>query len=597
MNRTLRIARADFRRLLRRRRVWAATLLLSLALLPSLPAVATPERRPIAETLLVVPVEMLSFVLIVVAAVGYDTLGAARGTTRAMVTLAGTRRAVLVGRYCSRVVAAWLVVAAVLVAGNVVVAVNYGQPYLLGYWTMAGWLLVYTGVWNTVATGFTAMFGSSLRAMLALAGTYALFSPVTGLWNVVIRPGAALVVTGSTAVPSYEVLARAPLWLRVTERLNPVLNLYYVLRWSVQTVGPGTPVGGPLPNIAGVGVLVVFAGLPLVGGLRRFERADLDATPPGQSFRARLRDRLAGVRRRLRRAAIRLVPDTVAHPTGTTTLGRIRLLVRADLRRATHQWLPVGGLVVALTLIGSSLARTGTSTIFDTATQLMRIPGAFRFGVLALGLAVGGRALSGEVAAGTVHRQLTAGGRRCEVLTATVCARLSIVLGVVVSLWLVAEVLVILRLGRAYPDAFLAGIVSTLLFAGVWLAIVLGASAATSTYRALGIAFGTLLLFSPGVGGLWFAVVRPLMGYLATGAFETIVVGGYDAPAWALLVDRLNPFVAVATVETGLYALAGYDRGLVPPWWLVVFASVVTVGWLIGPLVGGLWGFDRRDLG
>jgi hypothetical protein len=53
---------------------------------------------------------------------------------------------------------------------------------------------------------------------------------------------------------------------------------------------------------------------------------------------------------------------------------------------------------------------------------------------------------------------------------------------VVVPLWFAAEALVILRLGRVYPGAFLAGVVSTLLFAAVWIAIVFGASAATSTY-------------------------------------------------------------------------------------------------------------------
>lgn len=65
------------------------------------------------------------------------------------------------------------------------------------------------------------------------------------------------------------------------------------------------------------------------------------------------------------------------------------------------------------------------------------------------------------------------------------------------------------------------------------------------------------------------------------------MIGGYDAPAWVLLVDRLNPFITAETVKTGLYALAGYDRGLVPPWWLVASAGVVAVGWLIGSLVVG----------
>jgi ABC-2 type transport system permease protein len=242
------------------------------------------------------------------------------------------------------------------------------------------------------------------------------------------------------------------------------------------------------------------------------------------------------------------------------------------------------------------LLRTGTSTIFDTATQLMRIPDTFRLGVLALGLTAGARALSGGVAAGTVNRQLTAGARRREIAIGTVCARSLIVFGVVVPLWLIAETLVVFRLGRVYPGAFLAGLVSTLLFAGVWLAIILGASAATSTYRAVGISFVIFLMFGSGFG-LWFAVVQPLIGQLATGTFESIILGGYDAPAWVLLVDRLNPFVAVETIQTGLYALAGYDRGAVPPWWLVTFSGAVAIGWLFGPLVVGLRRFDRRDLG
>lgn len=590
MNHVLRVAQADLQRLVRRRRVWAATILLGLAFLPSLPAVATPERRPIAETLLLIPLDMLTFALIVVAAVGYGALGATYGTIRTTVTLAGTRRTVLLGRLCSRVVTAGLIITAVLAIGNVVVAMNYGRPYFLRYWTMVAWLLVYTGVWTAVATGYAAAFGSSLRAVVALAATYAVFSPAVGLWDMVVRPVAALVATGSPAVPSYEMLARAPIWLRVTERLNPLRNLYSVLRWSVQTVGPGTPVAGPLPNVAGVGILVVFAGLPLIWGLRHFERTDLDATPPGRSFQARLRDRLAGVVRRLRGTVVWLVPETLTRSTGTTTFGRIRLLARADLRRATRQWLPIAGIVVALALVGPSLVRTTATTDFDSISD------SFWLGVLVLGLTVGGRALSSGVTAGTVHRRLTAGARRRELVTATICARVLITVSVILPLWLVAEALVVLRLGRVYPGAFLAGITSTLLFAGVWLAIVLGASAATSTYRAFGIAVGTFLIFGTGFG-LWSAVVQPLLGYLATGVFRSIVIGGYGAPAWVLLIDRLNPLVAVETIKTGLYAAAGFNRGSVPPWWLVAFAGAVAVGWVIGPLVVGLWQFDRRDLG
>jgi hypothetical protein len=64
-----------------------------------------------------------------------------------------------------------------------------------------------------------------------------------------------------------------------------------------------------------------------------------------------------------------------------------------------------------------------------------------------------------------------------------------------------------------------------------------------------------------------------------------------------LLVDRFNPFVAVDTVETGLYAAAGYDAGLVPPWWLVSVAGVVVAPTVVGPMAVGLRQFDRRQLG
>jgi ABC-2 type transport system permease protein len=596
MSRVRRLARADFARLVRQRRVWVATLLLGLAFLPSLPAVATPERRPIAETLLVIPLDMLTYTLVVVAAVGYGAFGADRGTLRATVTLAGTRRAVLVGRLCARLVAAALVVAAVLAVGNVVVATNYGRPYLLAYWTMAAWLLVYVGVWTAVATGYAAAFGSSLRAVVALAATYALFSPTVGLWDLLVRPVAAFAATGSPTVPSYEVLVRAPLWLRVTERLNPLRTLYAALRWSVRTVGPGTSAGGPLPHVAGVGVLVGFAALPLLVGLRRFERADL-AAAPDRPLHVRVGARLVRALGRAAGAVTAALLRVAARPTGATARGRVRLLARADLRRVTGRWLPVAGVVVALAVTAPSLARTATSTVFDTATQLTRIPGVFRLGVLVLGLAVGVRAVAGGIATGTVHRRLVTGARRREVVAAAICARGLVVVGVVVPLWLLAELLVVTRLGRVYPGAFLAGLAATLVFAGVWLAVVLGASAATrSSYRALGVAFGAFLLFDTGFG-LWATLVRPGLNALATGAFEPFLDGTYDLPAWLLLADRLNPFVAVDTVETGLYAAAGYDVGLVPPWWLTAFASVAVAAAVIGPLAVGVWRFERRDLG
>ncbi len=615
----LAVARADLRRLLRSRRLWAAAVLLGLMFLPSTPNTLTPDRRPIAETLLLIPFEMLALVLVLVGAVGYGAVAGERrdGTVRLLLSLPTTRRGVVLGKYLARAIGAVVVLAAVLAVANVVVARNYGSPYLAAYWTMGAWLLLYAAVWTAVAVGYSAVFATPFRAVGALAATYAVFGDRPGLWSVAVRPLAALAATGSTAVPAYESLAAAPVWLRAVERLNPLTDFWEAMSWSVRAVGPGDPVGGPLPHVLGTGLFLLFGAVPLAVGLRRFERADLGGEPDPLPLVGRLRraaragtdalvGRIAGLVRATKSSS-GVGADVSEADEGTDGRAgdgrRWRTLLAADLRHAlADRIVAVGVLLAALIAVPGLLTgvRADTAEIFGISGVLTRIPGQFRLSTLVLAAVVGGRAVVAERSAGTLRFVLGTGGTRRGFARAKAASRAAVVAATLLAGLLFAEFLVFVRLGDPYPLAFLTSVVSTLWFGALWTAVALGASAATSSvYRALAAYAGFFLVFGRQFG-LWGTVVQPLFGSLSGGRFDPYAVGGDDALAFRYL-DRLNPFVALDTVEEWLYAVVGHGPEAAavggPGLPLVAFSVIVAALFVVAPLVVGLWRFERADLG
>ena len=593
MSRTLTYARADARRLLRSRRVWAAAALLALMFLPSMPAVADPERRPIGELLLVIPFDLLTFALVVVAAVGYGAVAGQRGTVQFRLGLGGTRRELVAGTALARATATALVLVGALAAAQVVVVQNYGSPYAVAYWTMGAWLVLYGVVWTAVAVGYAAAFRSPYQSLAALAGTYVVFSSNYGVWGAVIRPLFALLATGSTSVPAYEVLANAPLWLRVVERLNPIRDLWLALRWSVGVAGPGTAVGNPFAHALGAVVLVLFGAVPLLVGIRRFERADLGNETRG--FRLPLAARF-------REAAGRFVPSAARagrEPTETASSRSHRwLIARADLRHALRNRIVLAGVGLALLLGGPSVwQQTASSTVFEVSEQLVRVPGRLVLPLVALGVAVGHRAVVGKHLAGTAQFVLSTNGTRQDLFAGTVIARLTVVLGTALALLAVAWVLATVRLGALYPGAIAAGTLWIVAYAILWTSLTVSASAVAATrYRSLAAIFGAFLLFSTGVG-LWGSVVRPLVAYPITGRFESGLVPNQDWPAWFHAVDHLNPFVSLETLKGGLYAAAGHGTQTAPSLPLVGYSAVVVVLFVLGALTVGLRRFESRPLG
>jgi len=591
MSRIRAIAREDVRRAFRRRLVWGAIVLLAAMFLPSTGGSAKPDLYTIQEYILLLPLDLMTFSLVVVAAVGYSAVASERidGTARFVLGLPATRRDLVLGKLLSRVgiVVASLVV--ILVVANGLVYQGYGRAFLLPFWVMGGWMLVYVGVWSAVAIGYSAAFDSPYRTLAALVVTYVVFSFNFGVWRVVVRPLFSLLVTGSLDAPSYETLATAPLWLQVVERLNPLVDFWAAMRWSIQSVGPGAPTGGALPHVLGTGIFLLFGILPLLFGIRRFERADLGGEQPGFQLGDTLWRALWGTRE------TETARSRVSR--ARTRLARVRELAIADLRHTLQDWVITGALVVTLLLSGPALwSAVDASTVFTDVEVLTRIPYSLQLSIVVLGIAVGHNAIAGERTAGTDRLLLGVGVTRAEVVLGKLLSRIGIIVAMLLAILLGTELLVVTRLGQPYPGAFIALSGWTLLFATSWTVITTGISAAVaSRYRSLAVIFGVYLVF----GRLWDEVVLPLVAFGVTGQFSTeAFTGGADPPTWLQYSDNLNPFVALETLQDGLFELAGYGTPhteLVVP--RVLYSLGVVLVFAGAAFAIGTRRFDRSDLG
>ena len=212
MNCVLTIARNDFRHALRDRLVWGAVVLLGAAFLPSVGSVTLGLNGPVQESVLSSAGDLVIFSLVVIAAVGYNSITSERtdGTVRLVLGLSGTRRDLVFGKLLSRLAIVVLALGAVLVIASGLTARALGIESLVLFWVMAGWILLYGVVWTAIAIGSSAAFSSQYRSLGAIVVTYGLFSPVVGLWRLFAQPIFAFAFTGSFAMPYYETLAEAP---------------------------------------------------------------------------------------------------------------------------------------------------------------------------------------------------------------------------------------------------------------------------------------------------------------------------------------------------------------------------------------------------
>jgi ABC-type transport system involved in multi-copper enzyme maturation permease subunit len=479
---------------------------------------------------------------------------------------------------------------AILSIAAVFVVDGYGTSSLAPLFVMGGWLIIYAAVWTAVTVGYSAAFESEYRTLGALVATYVTFSFDFGVWSAVVRPAFALVFTGSLDPPAYDSLGAAPLWLQVTERLNPLVNFWQAMQYSVELVGPGSTAGGPLPHAIGTVLFLSFGALVLVWGNHRFGRVDLE----GQTGGLDVGDRLWRV---FHSVATRLPAGSTG---GTGAENRIRTIAGADRRHALQNWVVVVGLAVTLLLVVPNLWQSiRPSSVSKTADQFVDLVDTFTLPVLVLGIALGYGAVAGERAGGTVRFVLSHPATRRDLVFGKLRSRLTLVAGTLFVAILVAELLVTTRIGGLYPAALLAWGSYVLLFGTVWTSVVVGLSAATSSrYQTLAAASLTYLLFSTGIG-LWNLVVRPGFTFVFTGSTEwdDYAFAADGGPLWFRYIDHLNPFVALDTIREGLLIVAGYGTEFADATAPLVCYSLLVVALFAGaPVFVGYRQFERADL-
>lgn len=593
MSRVVAVAREDIRHALQDRLVWAAIVLLGLMFLPSTASVAATRGRPIDELLLLLPYDLITFALVVVAAVGYASVVGERedGTIRFVLGLPGTRRDLVLGKLLSRTAIVVFALTVTLAIANALIANGYGEPYLVSFWTMGIWILLYGAVWTAVTVGYSAAFSSPYRTLGALVVTYAAFSPDVGVWGVIVRPVFAFMFTRSFAAPTYEDLSTAPLWMRVTERFNPITAFWEALRWSVEAVGPGTPTGSAAANLLGAVAFLAFGAIGLAFGYRRFDRTDLGDGGSGFRLGDLLWRSFHGMWTAITKRQTKRRPQT--------NRSQLQAIVREDIRHALQNWVVMGGIVVTVLLVGPSLWQgLDPSSVSTTTEELAEISDTFSLPVLALGIAVGYRAVVGERENGTARLLLGLPATRRDLVVGKVFSRVVIAVLTLIPLLLFVEILLVVRFGSAYLPEFLALGGWALTYAVVWTSAVVGISATVkSRYRALAAIFGTYLLFSSNIG-LWGPVVRPLFAFVFTGqsSTEKLVQSVQSGPLWYRYSDHLNPFVALRTVENGLFTVAGVGTGRSVDALLIAYSVLVCLLFATIPVYVGYRRFGRSNL-
>ena len=592
MSRARTIARNDFRRVLRDRLVWGAVLLLGVMFLPSVGAVSPSPSTTLWEHVISMMADLISFSLIVVAAVGYNSITGERteGSIRLVLGLSGTRQDVLLGKFLSRLSVVIIALGVVLSVASIQTVRAFGMRSLVPFWVMGGWMFIYGIVWTAITIGYSAAFSSQYRTLGALVATYALFTPVLAFWGTFIHPLFAFAFTGSFSLPYFETLADAPSWVQLMFRLNPIRGFAGMVQWSVSMTTAKMPAIGLGFNLLGITVFIALGAVVLLLGVRWFEQADLGDERSGPSWSTRM----------LPSVQATTVDDSNLPLTSTDNQSRVETIVRGDLNRALKNWVVQGVMLLFLLIIipviwqSINLSREGT---FMGALS-SRIEYAFFLPVLVLGTAVGYQSVVGERDSNTIRYLLGLPGTRRELMSGKVIARVGIVVAAIVAVLFLTEAIVLLRLGAPYLNSFLIGAGWVLLVGTVWTTFVVGISAAVSSrYRALAVVLGVYLLFSTD-NGLWGAVVRPLIGLAFTGRYTT-PQWAYTTrvgPVWFQYLDGINPIVALRRVLEALQTVNGSISSNMTPS-LVLYSLLVIFVFAGGALYIGYRRFEQTDIG
>ncbi|MFP8953922.1 ABC transporter permease subunit [Natrialbaceae archaeon A-arb3/5] len=262
-----------------------------------------------------------------------------------------------------------------------------------------------------------------------------------------------------------------------------------------------------------------------------------------------------------------------------------------DVRRAKIVWF-VGGLYTLFAVLFFYFGQAGQSPNVVRELQTLSFIGALFLPLVALVAAY--LAIAGERESGSIKYLLSVPNTRRDVVLGKFLSRGAVVAGAVLLAFGIGAMLTALWYPSLEPRIFAGVVALTVVFALAYVAIAIGISAATRTRsRAMAGAVGfyfvaNVLMLFPGLSivGLFRYVLNDRLGLgLSDHLFE--------------FVRMLSPTVAYDTA----LPLAAPDETRFPvpedvPVYLEPEAGlVVLIGWLVIPIVLGLWWFDRADLG
>jgi len=280
----------------------------------------------------------------------------------------------------------------------------------------------------------------------------------------------------------------------------------------------------------------------------------------------------------------------------------VRAVVHKDLldaRRAKVVWF-VGAHYAALVGLFFLHVRLGNAEgPVGPVTALWNMVFVGAVFVPAIALVAAYLAIAGERESGSIKYLLSTPVSRRDVVLGKYVSRATLVAASLVLGFAAAAVLSAYWFDAVRPTVFLRVAALTTLYALAYVAVAIGISAATDSrsramIAALGFYFGTnLVTLNDDISGL-AGIDYVLNDLLRLGVGEAPIqfVGMVTNPTRAYLVTAIGAFPdrLTTTVDVPLPSeLAWYVQPDA--------AVVVLLGWLVVPVLFGLWQFDRAELG
>lgn len=278
--------------------------------------------------------------------------------------------------------------------------------------------------------------------------------------------------------------------------------------------------------------------------------------------------------------------------------GQLRTIVSYELERLSRDRVLWGAfLLVAALTVPNVLAITSLDRGDTVLAAIADLPSVLRPYLVVLAVVVGYDAVVGERSSGTIRFLLGNPVTRRAVVVGKLLSRILGVVGTLLALGVIYAVIYKLNAGTLPVVPFLITWAWAVTFTTVWVSLVVGLSAATTTrYRTLVAVLTVYAVFSPAID-LWGLVFEPLFALVFTGSTAVpLAERGASGPLWYEYVRRLNPMFVYDSTGRWLLSMVSsyrYSGSMV----LYLFSAVPLALLGLTPLFIGLHRFENADLG